>query len=568
MTEKTQYPEWVTTPSEERLYDDFRAFLWLIWRHLRLPNPTKRQLAIALYLATGPRRRMIQAWRGAAKSWITAAYVLWRLYRNPEERILVVSANEDRAIQFATFVRRLIDEIEQLRFLRPREGRDSVLAFDVGPASASQAPSVRAVGITGQLTGGRASLIVSDDVEVPKNSLTEAMREKLAEAIKEYDAVLIPGGEIVYLGTPQTEQSIYKIVRQRGYDCRIWPVRYPTPEQAAKYDGALAPDIMEELHADPSLVGRSVEPSRFTDLDLVEREASYGKSGFALQFMLDTSLSDADRYPLKTSDLICTDVDDEVAPSKLVWTSDPRQAWADIPNVGFSGDRLFRPMHIAETLQKYQGRLMVIDPSGRGGDETAYIVLFMLNGMLFLKDWGGFRDGYTDATLEGLAKVAQRHKVNHLLVESNFGDGMFVKLLEPHLLRHHPVTTEEVRAQGQKERRIVEDLEPVLNQHRLVVDATAARKDASVGETEQRFSLLYQLTHLTKDRGALRHDDRIDALAHGVRYFRDQLARDVAQAEQQHLDKLRDEMFRDFLRSAKGGRQGAGRFTRVKALGR
>ncbi|MDX5318130.1 MAG: phage terminase large subunit, partial [Actinomycetes bacterium] len=368
------------------------------------------------------------------------------------------------------------------------------------------------------------------------------------------------------LGTPQTEQSIYKIVRQRGYDCRSWPVRYPTPEQASKYDGALAPDILAELHADPSLVGRSVEPSRFTDLDLVEREASYGKSGFALQFMLDTSLSDADRYPLKTSDLIVTDVDDEVAPSKLVWTSDPRQAWADIPNVGFSGDRLFRPMHIAETLQKYQGRLMVVDPSGRGADETAWVVLFMLNGMLFLRDWGGFRDGFADSTLQGLAEVAGRYKVNHLLVESNFGDGMFVRLLEPHLTRIHPVTTEEVRAQGQKERRIIEDLEPVLNQHRLVVDARAARKDASAGETEQKFSLLYQLTHLTKDRGALRHDDRIDALAHGVRYFRDQLARDVAKAEEQHLEKLRDEMFNQFLKDARGGSLAKQRYTRVKAL--
>lgn len=568
MSRKTRYPEWVTCKSEQRMFDDFRVFVWVIWKHLKLPAPTKRQLAIAQYLQHGPRRRMIQAWRGAAKSYLTCAYALWRLYRNPNERIKIVSANESKAMENATFIRRLIDEVPQLQFLRPKGGRDAVMAFDVGPADAAPTPSVSCVGITGQLTGGRATILISDDVEVPKNSYTEAMRERLAQLVTEYEALVVPEGfDIIVLGTPQTEQSIYKVMRAKGYDCRIWPVRYPDEKTARAYDGALAPDIAEELAADPSLVGRTVEPSRFSDLDLAEREAGYGKSGFALQFMLDTSLSDADRYPLKTSDLIVMDIDPDVAPSKVVWSSDPRLAWADIPNLGFSGDRMYRPMHTSDTLQKYQGRLMVIDPSGRGGDETAWVVLFMLNGMLFMKDWGGYRSGYDEDTLEALARTAARYRVNHVLVESNFGDGMFVKLLEPYLVRIHPVTTEEVRAHGQKERRIIEDLEPVLNQHRLVVDASAARRDAVTGEGEVRYSLLYQLTHLTKDRGSLRNDDRIDALAHGVRYFRDQLARDVEKAEQQHLERLRDEQLRDFMRLAKG-KTAQRKFNTVKALRR
>lgn len=568
MSDTKSYPEWVTCESERRIYDDFRAFVWLIWRHLKLPPPTKRQLAIALYLQHGPRRRMIQAWRGAAKSFLTCAYALWRLYRNPNERVKIVSANENKALENATFIRRLIDEVEQLHFLRPRQGqRDATMAFDVGPADAAPTPSVSCVGITGQLTGGRATILVSDDVEVPKNSYTEAMRERLAELVKEYDALVVPEGfDIIVLGTPQTEQSIYKIMRQRGYDCRIWPVRFPQATELQRYEGALAPDILAELQADPSLGGRSVEPGRFSDLDLAEREASYGKSGFALQFMLDTSLSDADRYPLKTADLLCMDIDMDVAPAKVVWSSDPRLAWTDIGNLGFTGDRLYRPMHCSETMQRYQARLMVVDPSGRGGDETAYVVLYMLNGMLFLKEWGGFRSGYDEATLDGLTTVAQRHQVNHLLVESNFGDGMFVKLLEPYLVRRWPVTTEEVRATGQKERRIVDDLEPVLNQHRLVIDAAMVRKDVAQGEADPKYSLMYQLTHLTKERGALRHDDRIDALAHGVRYFREQLARDTERAEAQHLDKLREQALREFVRHAKGGKQTKSKFTRIKAL--
>lgn len=546
----TAYPPWVQTDSEKRLHDDFRVFLFLILNHLQL-KPTPRQYEVALWLQHGPRRRMIQAFRGLGKSWITAAFVLWRLYRNPNERILVVSANEYKATEFATFTRRLIDEIEILRFLRPKDGsRDSVLAFDVGPSEAHQAPSVRAVGITGQLAGGRASLIVADDVEVPKNSLTEFMREKLAESIKEFDAVLMPEGEIVYLGTPQTEQSIYRLLAERGYVIRVWPARYPTPEKLSTYEGTLAPSILEELRAKPTLAGHTTEPARFPDLDLAEREASYGRSGFALQFMLDTSLSDAERYPLKTADLICMDVDPEMAPGKLVWTSDPRNQVTDIDNLGFTGDRLYRPMHVAETMLPYTGRLMVIDPSGRGVNETAYVVLFHMGGMLFLKDWGGFTEGYSDATLNGLAELAKAHKVNTALIESNMGDGMFSALLKPHLTRIYPVQMEEVRAGAQKERRIIEDLEPALNQHRLVVDTAAAKRDAKAGTN----SLMYQLTHITKDRGSLKQDDRVDALAHGVRWFRSLLQRDAQSAEDLHLAKLKAEQMAEFRRSWYGGR--------------
>lgn len=538
----TKYPDWVSTESERKLHDSFPTFLWFILNHLKL-KATKRQLQVALWLQHGPRRRMVQGFRGLGKSWITAAFVLWRLYRNPNERILVVSANEYKATEFATFTRRLIEDIEELRFLRPKDGqRDSVLAFDVGPSDAAQAPSVRAAGIFGQITGGRASLIIPDDIEVPKNSLTEVMREKLSEAIKEFDAVLTPGGEIVYLGTPQTEQSVYRALPSRGYVIRVWPARYPTPDQAVKYGNTLAPDIEEAVRADASLVGKSTDPERFSDIDLAEREASYGRSGFALQFMLDTSLSDAERFPLKTADFICFDVDMEKAPGKLIWTSDPRNAWTDIDNVGFNGDRLYRPMHVADTMLDYQGKLLIIDPSGRGSNETAYCVLYHMGGMLFLKDTGGFTEGYTDKTLEGLAQLASVHKVNDVLVESNLGDGMFLALLQPHLTKHHPCKVHEVRASGQKERRIIEDVEPVLNQHRLVIDAKAARKDAADGTN----SLLYQMTHLTRDRGSLRQDDRVDALAHGVRFFRDLMAQDAQVAEDRHLQELRDKQIEDF----------------------
>ncbi len=296
-------------------WDDFRNFIFDLWSHLNLPSPTPLQYDIALYLQHGPRRRMIEGFRGVAKSFLSAGYVCWKLWKNPQLKIMVVSASKERADAFSVFVKQIIESFEPLSHLRPRsDQRNSNLAFDVGPATPDQSPSVKSVGITGQLTGSRADIIIPDDIEVPKNSMTVVQREKLAELIKEFDAVIKPGGEIVYLGTPQTEESIYNKLPERGYDIRVWPARYPKDaKQRAMYGDRLAPIIALAFDANPALAWTPTDPIRFNEADLQEREASYGRSGFALQFMLDTTLSDAERYPLKLADFIVMDIDREVA---------------------------------------------------------------------------------------------------------------------------------------------------------------------------------------------------------------------------------------------------------------
>ena len=200
------------------VFEDFPVFLGLCWVHLNLPIPTPVQQDIARYIQCGPRRRMIQAFRGVGKSWITSAYVCWRLLRHPQINILVVSASKERSDQFTTFTLMILRDMDILKHLYPEQHqRNSKISFDVAPAEADHAPSVKSVGILGQMTGSRADLIIADDSESPNNSDTQMMREKLAERVKEFDAVLKPGGEIVYLGTPQTEDSLYNRLEDRGY---------------------------------------------------------------------------------------------------------------------------------------------------------------------------------------------------------------------------------------------------------------------------------------------------------------------------------------------------------------
>jgi len=526
----------------------------MVWKHLGLPNPTPVQYDIAKYIQTGPRRSVVEAFRGVGKSYVTSAFVCHQLLLDPTKNILVVSASKQRADDFSTFTLRLIEDMPILAHLRPKENqRYSKISFDVGPAPAQHAPSVTSKGITSQITGSRADIIVADDIEVQNNSMTQAMREKLAESIKEFDAVLKPGGRVIYLGTPQTENSIYNLLADRGYEIRVWPARAPEERQRIAYGDRLAPMIREMKNGTPT------DPDRFDNDELIERELSYGRSGFALQFMLDTSLSDADRFPLKINDLIVMDLNPEMAPEKLIWGTIPDLAHRDLICVGFNGDRFFRPMSIVGDWVPYTGSVMAIDPSGRGADETAYAIVKILNGTLYVTAAGGIPGGYGQQALEALAMIAKNQKVNHVIIESNFGDGMFTELIKPVLSRVHPCAVEEVRHSIQKERRIIDTLEPVMNQHRLVIDTGVVRHDVSStkdmpSEKALQYQLMYQLSRVTRGKGALAHDDRLDALAMGVGYWAEKMAQDADKKMKERRRSLLDKELRDFMRIAIGRR--------------
>lgn len=536
-----------------RIKADFRIFVAIIWDYLHLPSPTPIQYDIAHYLQHGPRRMTIQAFRGVGKSWITSALACFVLLNNPQEKILVVSASKDRADSFSSFVKRLINEVPILQHLQPGIGqRDSMIAFDVGPARASHSPSVKSVGITGQLSGSRATVLIADDIETSGNSLTQMMRDRLSEAVKEFDAIIMPGARVIYLGTPQCEMSLYTQLSERGYETRIWPAQYPAINKIDSYKGSLAPMITTAVTADPKLADHTTEPKRFSDEDLSERKMSYGRAGFALQFLLDTSLSDADRYPLKIRDLIVMSLNPSMGNTKFAWANDPAGVISDVPNVALTGDKFYRPMWKSEDMLDYTGAILFIDPSGRGSDETGWAVTKHLMGNVFLMDAGGSKAGYSPEALEALAKKAKEHQVKLIQVESNFGDGMFTELLKPVLGRIYPCSVEEIRATGQKELRIIETLEPVMSSHRLIVDQRLITRDYTTAETDIKYSLFYQMTRITKDRGALVHDDRLDAVEGAVRYWTKSMARDNDKANSQHREKLLTKDLKDFMSHVQG----------------
>ncbi len=526
------------------LKSDFKLFLQAMWSQLDLPSPTRAQYAIADYLQHGPKRLQIQAFRGVGKSWITGAFVLWTLFNDQEKKIMIISASKERADNMSIFLQKLIMETPWLTHMIPNgdNSRWSRISFDIACAP-HQAPSVKSVGITGQLTGSRADLMILDDIEVPGNSMTELMREKLLQLCTEAESILTPkqDSRILFLGTPQTTFTVYRKLAERSYKPFVWPARYP--KATSQYDGLLAPSLVEDIDngASPWEV---TDPDRFDNDDLIEREAAMGRSNFMLQFMLDTSLSDAEKFPLKCADLVVTSVNPTKCPDAVVWCSDPSNTIKDLPIVGLPGDYFYSPMLLQGEWHPYSETICSVDPSGRGSDETAAAFISQRNGYLYLHEMRAYKDGYSDKTLLDILKGCKKFNVTKLLIETNFGDGMVSELFKKHMIQtKQHMDVEEVRANVRKEDRIIDALEPVMNQHRLIVDRKVIEWDFKSNpdappEERLLYMLFYQMSRMCREKGAVRHDDRLDCLSQGVQYFTDAMS--ISAYEQIKLAKQDD----------------------------
>jgi len=535
------------------LKDDFKLFLQALWAQLDLPSPTRAQYAIADYLQYGPKRLQIQAFRGVGKSWITGAFVLWTLFKDNEKKIMIISASKERADNMSIFLQKLIIETPWLNHMQPSDdsARWSRISFDI-KCPPHQAPSVKSVGITGQLTGSRADLMILDDIEVPGNSMTELMREKLLQLCTEAESILTPkeDSRIMYLGTPQTVFTIYRKLAERNYRPFVWPAR--VPRKLSNYEGLIAPQLQEDIDngADPWSV---TDPDRFDHEDLIEREASMGRSNFMLQFMLDTSLSDAEKFPLKMADLVITSVNPKSAPDSVIWCSDPQNVIKDLPTVGLPGDYFYSPMQLQGEWGPYQETICSVDPSGRGADETTAAYISQRNGYLYLHEMRAYRDGYSDNTLLDILRGCKKLGVTKLVVETNFGDGLVAELFKKHIIQtQQAIDVEEVRANVRKEDRIIDALEPILNQHRLIVNRSVVEWDYKSNQDEAPekrllYMLFYQMSRMCREKGAVRHDDRLDALAQGVQYFTDAMSISALEVVKERKREEWNDMLQAFL---------------------
>lgn len=510
---------------------------------------TDMQEDIAQFMQDGPRLRMVMAQRGEAKSTLAALYAVWRIIQRPSTRVLIVSGGEKQASEVATLVVRLImtwDILECLRPDRQAGDRTSVEAFDVHYAlkGLDKSPSVACVGITSNLPGKRADLLIPDDIETNKNGLTVTQRQQLLQLSKEFSSICTHG-DILYLGTPQSKDSIYNTLAGRGYNIRIWPGRYPTADEVEKYGERLAPYLAERTRLDPSLQrgggidgsrGQPADPKRYNEEDLVEKELDKGPEDFALQYMLDTSLVDAARQQLKLSDLVVANFDSDRVPELIVHQAAPKYQ-AELPS-DFPIPLTKMYMAVAIDCAFVAPSLIrcYLDPAGGGTDELAAACGFTVGPYVHIKSIIALRGGLSGDNPEKLCEWLALNKVNDVVVESNMGHGLFEINLRAELEKRKlqiGVTGE--YSTGQKERRIIDSLVSPMQRHRVVVHRAVFENDSHYCKQygiEQRaqYSLWYQLANITTDRQSLTKDDRLESVAGLVRLFKGVLATDENKA--------------------------------------
>lgn len=567
-TESIQEAEarWSQLIALQEHYEHFVDFVADVFEDLLGYICTDIHIDMASYMQFGPDRCMVQAQRSQSKTTISACYAVWRLIHEPEMPVFIVSAGGDLAYEISNWIIQIINNMPELECMRPDKthgDRASVKAFDIHYTlkGANKSPSVSCRGIFGQLNGKRGRLLLADDIELNNNADTELKREKIRQITKDFTSIC-QDGKIMYLGTPQSSESIYNSLPDRGYDVRIWPGRYPNADEVDHYNGCLAPLIVQRMKDDPSLMtgggpmgdrGQPVDPDLpfGTEDKLTAKEIDQGKAYFQLQYMLDTRLMDADRYPLKASRIILTQAMPNQAPAVLNFTATADNLYPlPLGHPCRRSERMYMAMSSSSEFLNYQGCYMYVDPSGGGknGDELAWAVTKFVNGYIYLVDVGGIPGGIHQENLDFLTEIAVKWKPQEIGVERNFGNGALAQVWLPQLLKKHTCGIEEPWESGQKELRIIDIMEPLLGAGRFVMDMDLLQKE---WETCSRYPaadrvtycFMHQLTKITRDKGALMHDDRLDAVAGSCRHWAEQLAvdadREVAKQRQEQFDKMR-----------------------------
>lgn len=556
----------LTIEDKKILVNNFKEFYKYCFWWLKLPHPTLDQLFMAKYISQLEYTQdplMLEAQRGLAKSLTTQILCCWLLLRNKNEIISVISATSARAESFITFVKLMLQTIPLLMHLAPQgSDRQSSRKIDVNGRTPNDSPSLSAFGVTSAKTGSRSSFLIYDDVEIPENSDTSQKRQKLLDGVRDSANLGIAGVfRELCICTPQSSESVYNTMLSDGFSRCIIPAEYP--EDIDVYDGDLAPHILRVVKRSPNRIGEATD--RRNNMKHLLKQKLKGKARYKLHYMLDTALSDEEKYPLKLKDLIVMDLDSKVSPINIEYSSEKKDTLFEIKHNGFRGDFLYKPRYYGEIRKEYEGIQMFIDPSGRGKDETAYCVTAQLAGMIFILDFGGVQGGYEDSVMVSLANIAKRYLVNGIQVESNFGDGAFAELLKPHVSRVYKtamlgrdlklnqkftsgVLIEDIRAYNQKEKRIIEAIEPVAMQHRLIVDKSALIRDT---KKNLSYSFTYQFSHITEDKGSLEHDDIIDVVGMGVAYWVESMARDTKEELDKAKNEILDKELEDFMSDIK-----------------
>ena len=518
---------------------------------------TDMQLDIGRYMADrNIKNKCVMAQRGEAKSTIGIARALYEFVQMPNATVLLVSGSDDYAGTLSHAIVSAIMQWDRLEWLRPesRAGARTSFTdgFDVHHAFRipDKQPSVKAVGIFGQLQGNHVTLLIADDVETTSNGSSPANRARIATLTKEFAAIANDGAEILYLGTPQTQDSIYNSLPQRGFDVRIWPGRYPTPEEEERYGGCLAPYIKQRMEGHPELRtgygilgnrGAQTDPQRYSEEKQLQNERDYQQAGFQLQFMLDTSLADALKQTLQLSDLILFHGSPQSAPEVVHWSNNPRHL-AELPmDFPLARSRLYMAADFSDTYVAFTDVKAFLDPGGGGTDESVIFATSAIGPYIHVLGMRVYHGGQTEENVEDSVRWLVSMGVTHCTIEDNMGHGAVTNMYKGAAKRlDAAIGFEGIYSTGQKEVRIISRLNPIMQRHRVVLHWSVLEEDVrmcrNMPNGGREYSLFWQMQNLTMQAKCIPHDDRIEALSAAVFLHVEALQQDEHEEAQKRLE--------------------------------
>ena len=564
----------------EQMDADYRVFLWHLWKDRRLDENMplgELEFDVAAYAQHGPAKRIILAFRFFGKTHIvTVSYALWRFRRDPETKIPLVSKSLGHSKDALGLARRWIDEVPFLQHLHPENGedkKDTTEYFDVGPCRESAFHSLHAFGIGGQLTGRRGHVLIFDDIETSRNTLTHTARQQLHVDTHEFHHVAKFGAaEVIGVGTFHHEDTVYTKMQQEGYDVRSWPKVFPASKDRVLN---LSPILQDKLDSGDAAPGDITAPYRVTPEHIAD-DRKLGVTAFGMQCALVCNVGEGNKYPLRLSDIVVYDnpvphdgsPEGAKVPISIIYgkMADGGKSTAlehaDLPSAGFGGDVLHRPAYVDTLRDHYAATKAAVDPAGKGADRIGFAIGSSLHANVFLHDVQGLDGGARLENFDHIALTCRTYGVREIVLETNIDVmGTFAQMLEAAIRRHMlrpgdkdhlgtvylngwSASIAPLHSHGQKELRICTTLEPILGSHQLIVHPRVLE----LNEDRDIDNWQYQLTRMRRVPNCLGEDGKIDATQMLIQAFRHTLHADPAQ----RAKRTRDQRVKEELAKLKG----------------
>ncbi|MEZ5814998.1 MAG: phage terminase large subunit [Alphaproteobacteria bacterium] len=480
---------------------DFPLFI-VIWnQRMNLTTP-QIHLKMARWLERawikGDTRLLLMAFRSAGKSTITGLFAAWLLYRNPDLRILVLAADFSLAKKMVRNVKRIIERHPLTDRMKPQTADQWASdRFTVKRMIELRDPSVLAKGITANITGSRADIVICDDVEVPNTCDTIEKRRELRERLGEMEYVLVPGGTQLYVGTPHNYHTIYADVPRKEFG--------EEQEFLAGFKRLKLPVLDEN--------GESAWIERYSEADIARMKRAAGPNKFASQMMLRPVNIAEGRLNPELLQIYEHDLDYAKELNALFLSSHS-------PLAGEGRGEGGRCIKLVSASAFW-------DPAfgSAKGDNSVMAVLFAdakgnfyLHHIAYIQNEEISKTDEATAQCQIVAQIAREHYLPSLSVEIN-GIGKFL----PNILRNElarakaPTRVQEISQTRAKDLRILEAFDAILAARRLYVHRRVLQTPFMMEMREWRPGA---------NKG---HDDGLDAVAGALAQQPDRLARIYAQ---------------------------------------